>query len=654
MKQERKLVGIVSPPYAHESTPMKTTEWQKEKGWKAGHQTEVKYTEDDYRFKKSKSKGNIGKTKLYKRIPCSPDDPEAKQDKRPERKGTEWEWTKEVEITVNDISPKLVGITSPPFEDMLVGKANVERKKELLERAGYNPKDYIGGKARNLQIDNRYGSSIGQIGLPKSDEKDRKRLVGITSPPYDDIYGSARHGHKIRTGQSKLHQEKRLGKSYTSELGKQNIGNLRPGNIENEELDLSMFHKCDDSLVWHGCYESDARFRHFLTSESFAHPAKMSMLLADRIFKHLKALGLLNKGDVICDFMSGTGRTGIMASLHGHDSVHVELEPHFIKMINENKKLCEKKFQRQLNWKVIQGDARKLSELLTEKGLVGVISPPFAEAQSGGGIVNNGYMNTGDDVASRCGYKDEKFSDQNISNLPDKNLVGITSPPFMESLTFIKKPSKACLDKKVGHLNVIKYANIPNKSIGGSRTPEAIAERASKRNIGQINVFGNKGTYIPQSYLSAMLQVYVEAFRSGISPLVTVTKNPTRQGKLRRLDIDTARLLIMAGYKIVDYHRALLFEEQKQATLTGNIKKQVKGRLSFFKQLSYKKGNVVAQHEDVIIAVIPNVSGLVGVTSPPYSEMMQTEKHGNDEQFNQSYDRKYSKNPKNIGNLKDR
>jgi len=87
--------------------------------------------------------------------------------------------------------------------------------------------------------------------------------------------------------------------------------------------------------------------------------------------------------------------------------------------------------------------------------------------------------------------------------------------------------------------------------------------------------------------------------------LILITKNPTKIGKLRRLDIDTIQLLQSVGYEIIDYHRAILFEEIKQKTLFGEIKKHPKGRLSFFKRLSYEKGNKVARWEDIIIAKIP-------------------------------------------------
>ena len=99
-----------------------------------------------------------------------------------------------------------------------------------------------------------------------------------------------------------------------------------------------------------------------------------------------------------------------------------------------------------------------------------------------------------------------------------------------------------------------------------------------------------------------MLEVYQEAAKV-CKVIATVTKNPTRNGKLRRLDIDTALLLEQAGFRIVDYHRAVLFDERTQNTLIGTQKKEVSGRLSFFKRLSHQKGNVVAQWEDVLIAV---------------------------------------------------
>ena len=84
--------------------------------------------------------------------------------------------------------------------------------------------------------------------------------------------------------------------------------------------------------------------------------------------------------------------------------------------------------------------------------------------------------------------------------------------------------------------------------------------------------------------------------------MVTITKNPTKKKKIKRLDIETAELLEKAGYDIVDYHQAMLWQEEEQQTLDGSNFKEYSGRLSFFKRLSLEQGNVAAQWEDIIIA----------------------------------------------------
>ena len=164
----------------------------------------------------------------------------------------------------------------------------------------------------------------------------------------------------------------------------------------------------------------------------------------------------------------------------------------------------------------------------------------------------------------------------NIGNLPDRPMVGITSPPYglgSGGLGNDGRQTQVQKDKNI-HLH---YSQ-------------------GETNIGNERV---------KSYLSAMFKVYQQAFLCGISPLVVVTKNPTRNGKLRRLDLDTIFLLQKSGYEIFDYHRAILFETHTQSTLDGDSKDVHKGRISFFKRLSLEKGTTVAQWEDIIFARIP-------------------------------------------------
>lgn len=185
----------------------------------------------------------------------------------------------------------------------------------------------------------------------------------------------------------------------------------------------------------------------------------------------------------------------------------------------------------------------------------------------------------------------------NIGNLPDAPLVSIMSPPYSEAQTG-------------GGIAIKGYEG---KFYFDQGNPDRVGDRCGyKKDLqgvseGQIGNLSdsNKGIEHSGSYLSAMLEVYQQARLCGISPLVVVVKNPTRSGKLRRLDLDTVHLLQLSGYEIFDYHRAILFESHKQETLEGDTKNVHKGRISFFKRLSLEKGTTVATWEDVLFARIP-------------------------------------------------
>lgn len=589
-------------------------------------------------------------------------------------------------------------------------------------------------------------------------------------------------------------------------------------------------------LYWYGCYSGLKNWSRFVSEESVVHPAKMSPRLCERIFLHLEALGLLKPGHTIVDFMSGIGTTNVVASMHGYDSIAVELEPHFTDLMQKNREKVEKVLGRKINWQVIQGDSRKLTELLRDKAglagitsppyierhaygdserelmrdeklkshpdsqiggirmhthenslnpknignlpdkplagitsppyleahsaqgnpggivagnrqdlkkylwtkgnqgqtegqlanlpdkplagitsppygdslndgrityeqgkkmamamykkhgrsfseedlehqiqlllkrcnrewkemegqignlpdkeLAGIVSPPYSEAQTGGGIAVKGYRGAHmdeqgkdqpDKVGERCGYMKECHgaTEGNIGNLPDKPLAGITSPPYTDighiagdNADASKHPERLKMQRSwtesmrsEGNIQKLpdrdELAGIVSppydnrldgggKDMGGLRpySDEPVDSWFTERdptNIGNL-VSDTKSRDGRESYLSAMRQVYSEAYAAGISPLVTVTKNPTRDGKLRRLDLDTKKLLEEIGYRIVDYHRSVLFRESTQATFDDQVKKkEARGRVSFFKRLHISKGGVAARYEDILIAVI--------------------------------------------------
>jgi len=406
------------------------------------------------------------------------------------------------------------------------------------------------------------------------------------------------------------------------------------------KIDMERYHKCDSDLKWYGMYGNDTKYKAYVSPETNKHPAKMSLKLADTIVKHLERLKLIKQGDRIIDFMAGTARTGIVAELNGYPFIGIELESHFTDLIDLNRQTLKNAIHRDPSWTIIQGDAQKLSELLNQlkdgygkkisehsgllderivsQGYSAIVSPPYGNIEIGKGL------NT---KPPRPGHNDQSGRSAESPSQKMTKYAGITSPAYSQAPDRISKgnlqegsvsdaitrtyevSNHGKTEGQIGNLKDIgivspPYADMISKK--GGTGSESMNIGISQRNARQYsNNLENIGNQRDETYLSAMFKVYSEAFKAGISPLVTVTKNPTKNRQLRRLEIDTALLLEQAGYEIVDYHQAMLFKTQTQVTLSGEVKPIIKGQLSFFKRISVQKGNVAADHEDILIAVIP-------------------------------------------------
>lgn len=346
------------------------------------------------------------------------------------------------------------------------------------------------------------------------------------------------------------------------------------------QIKLDLYQYCHDDLRWYGLYQNDKNFRQYTDPITSKHPAKIAFKLVKQIILHLEKLGLISKEDRIIDFMAGTGRVGIIAELMGYEFIGIELESHFVDMINANRKILEDRTGRQAKWTIINGDSRKMNYLLgksspglTGPNLTGITSPAYTQAPDriSRGKIQDGSIS--DAIQRTYDKSNHGKTEGQIANLKD---VGIVSPPY-----------------GLG------------RGLGGDYRSKALQEKRVWVKYGDHQ--DQIGNLEGQTYLEAMYQIYKEAYFSRISPLVIITKNPTRNGRIRRLDLDTMSLLIKAGYKLIDYHQAMLFITREQTTLSGDKKKIAKGQLSFFKRLQFQRGQVVADHEDVIFAIIPEI-----------------------------------------------
>lgn len=309
---------------------------------------------------------------------------------------------------------------------------------------------------------------------------------------------------------------------------------------------ISLSNSCCDTtartLEWKNLYKTETRFKKFTHKDSIKHPAKMSFGLLDKIFEHLEETDLTSD-TVIVDFMAGTGRTGLVAALSGYKSIMVELEDEYIKMQKKNIKVLEQRIGK-TDIRVMKGDARNLAMLLRNQVItpkVGIISPPYEDAE--------------------------------IPQIDDNLREALHTDKGKRTIDEMKK----------------KRAELRESGEWEGYN------RSDNRNIGNLK---------EKEYEDAMTEIYSEAKSIGISPLVVVTKNPTRKGKLVDVASITAHALERAGYTIYDYHRARLFDTKttKTSKLFPRSQKKTQGRVSFFKRLSMEKGNVAAEWEDIIFA----------------------------------------------------
>ena len=188
----------------------------------------------------------------------------------------------------------------------------------------------------------------------------------------------------------------------------------------------------------------------------------------------------LRSPDTVLDPMAGTSRFPIAACAKGFRGVAVELEENFCQMSRDNAAYASKKLGREIDLTVLQGDSRRLSELLHERGLVSVVSPPYTSAW-GISEENSPEATRLREERHKLRHPEHKrpdlpgyYSDnrQNIGNLPDRPIV-IVSPPYGEgvagNLELLKKWSKeggglpACNDSYGPSLGQI--ANLPDKPL---------------------------------------------------------------------------------------------------------------------------------------------------------------------------------------------
>lgn len=193
------------------------------------------------------------------------------------------------------------------------------------------------------------------------------------------------------------------------------------------------------------------RYRRFFPESAISFPAKANTNLLEYLIKKYT-----KEGDLILDCMAGSYSTCVVGALLGRNCIGIDIEEKFYQWGLEAKERVERTSTLTPKGKmvVLKGDARNLTEILSEEIDSIITSPPYADAKKG--------VADAERMARRWEeYRSEKWntwgrsahtpgrirgfeslgsgysrSKDNIGNLPYGNVdVVITSPPYSETLS---------------------------------------------------------------------------------------------------------------------------------------------------------------------------------------------------------------------------
>jgi len=383
---------------------------------------------------------------------------------------------------------------------------------------------------------------------------------------------------------------------------------------------------------WKGCYKRG--WGRELVPEAFAHPAKVSFSLAERIYAHMAAEGWIEPGMTVVDPFGGIGGFGYHALKHGLHFVGVELEPKFVDLAAQNIASWNRRYAgRFARWgtaRVIQGDSRRLADVVREAGGV-VSSPPFAGVMPTEGDPNYAWKFHGeqDSYGSTLG---------NLGNLRATDAgfsAVVSSPPYADGGTHqieqdadIRELSDWRTDKSGGRMGTSQaagygttpgqlaamradgfdsavssppYESSVNSGLSGIdwdkanrnhadghprislKSPAKDYEFRYGQPDGQLG--SSSGDDFWHAARAIIEQTYLALRPGGVA--VWIVKSFVRAGALVDFPGQWRQLCEACGFVTLHEHRALLVRDDgTQLAMDGNHKSHRRERKSFFRRLA--------------------------------------------------------------------
>ena len=390
---------------------------------------------------------------------------------------------------------------------------------------------------------------------------------------------------------------------------------------------------------WHGCYSGS--WNGILVADAFAHPAKVAPGLAYRIYRYMLDRGYIAPGDSVIDPFGGIGGFGYHAMLLGLHFVGVELEPRFVELGNRN----IDKWRRDLAMlngtlgtaRLLQGDSRRLLEVVGAGMGAAVSSPPFIDTEP---TRDDNFRYTDGRPLGSTGDHYGTTEGQ-LGSMPSGDYAAaVSSPPYADAVNGTGEgpgarhdPIYHNGDNAYKQSSANGYGNAPGNlgSMAGEGFEAAAVSsppyEASHMDISSNSLIGtsvNKGSYGSASYgdsLGQLAETSGETFWAAARIIVEQTyavlkpggyaawvcKDFVRKGQRVPFSDQWQQLCAAVGFEPVERIAAMLVDDHgSQLDIFGGATPRRTERKSFFRRLAEKKGSPRIDWEDVIIMRKPN------------------------------------------------
>lgn len=418
--------------------------------------------------------------------------------------------------------------------------------------------------------------------------------------------------------------------------------------------------------LWEKCYPSN--WKGMIVPEAITHPAKYSSKLIRRIYEHITACGWIVPGSTVFDPFGGVALGALDAMRLGYSWRGVELEERFAAIGNKNIEMWNARYSSMPGWSqdavLLRGDSTGLFRLLSADGQdASISSPPFGEAQSGGGIASSvrgesAYEVTGGTARTKraansavgFGYQGQGNTDGNLSALPITSggfLTAVSSPPFLQSKggkgvsegmdpSVLKRHAAGNGAASAYGLSDGQLTNLPEGDFdaaissppfenslsrdyldadqrrayarsNGIENSENVSpidlEKVSLRNQTYGEANGNIGNSQGEDFWSAARLIVEQTYKT-LAPgghAVWVVKDFVKGGKIVPFSDQWRQLCEAVGFVTLHEHHALFTRSFGTShTLEGGEVKHVKSSKSFFRRVAEKKGSPPIDFEVIL------------------------------------------------------